>query len=90
MQKLLIKKLLISKDSFSIQDKHDDYNSGPNSSILQDSCIIIIIIIIIIFYDVIFKFYNEHPEKKKILDHSVTYKHLDILLFAKQVTTTII
>ena len=60
MQKLLIKKLLISKDSFSIQDKYDDYNSGPNSSILQDSCIIIII-----FYDVIFKFYNEHPKKKK-------------------------
>jgi hypothetical protein len=42
MEKLLIKKLLIPKYLFSTQDKHDDYNSGPNYFIPQDSCIIII------------------------------------------------
>ena len=73
MEKFLIKKSLIPKDSSSTQDKHDDYNSRPNSSIPQDSCVIIIIIIIIIifylffffffFCDVIFKFCNEHSGK---------------------------
>ena len=57
MEKFLIKKSLILKDSSSTQDKQDDYNSRPNSSILQDSCIIIINFF---FGDVIFKFCNEH------------------------------
>ncbi len=39
-----MKKSLIPKYSSFTQDKHDDYNSISNSSILQDSCIIIIII----------------------------------------------
>jgi hypothetical protein len=45
VEKYLINKLLIPKDSSSIKDKYDDYNNIPNSSILQDSCIIIIIIL---------------------------------------------
>ena len=44
MKKFLIKKSFIPKYSSSTQEKHDDYNSRPNSSIPQDSCIIIIII----------------------------------------------
>ncbi len=67
MEKFSIKKSLTPKDSFSTQNKYDDYNSIPNSSIPQDSCIIIIIIIIIIlflvFCDIIFKFCNEHLGK---------------------------
>ena len=72
MEKFLIKKSLIPKDSFSTQDKHDDYNSRPNSSIPQDSCVIIIIIyffILFFFCDVIFKFCNEHPEKNSCNRH---------------------
>ena len=42
MEKFLIKKSLILKNSSSTQDKQDDYNSRPNSFIPQDSCIIII------------------------------------------------
>jgi hypothetical protein len=45
VEKFLIKKSLISKDSSSTQDKHYDYNNIPKSSILQDSCIIIMIIL---------------------------------------------
>jgi hypothetical protein len=40
MVKFLIKKSLIPKDLSSIQNKHDNYNSKPNSFIPQDSCII--------------------------------------------------
>ena len=59
MKKFLIKKSFIPKYSSSTQEKHDDYNSRPNSSIPQDSCIIIIIIIF--FCNVIFKFCIKHP-----------------------------
>ena len=45
MEKFLIKKSFIPKYSSSTQDKHNDYNSRPNSSTSQDSYIIIIIII---------------------------------------------
>ena len=61
MEKILINKSIILKDSSSTQDKYDDYNSRPNSSILQDPCIIIIIIFL--FCDVIFKFCNKHLRK---------------------------
>ena len=64
MEKFLIKKLLILNNSSFTQNKQNDYNSIPNSSIPQDSCIIIIIIC-----DVIFKFCNEHPEKNSWSRH---------------------
>ena len=50
MEKFLIKKSLIPKDSSSTQNKHDDYNSKPNSSIPQDSCIITIIYFILFYF----------------------------------------
>ena len=45
----MINKSLISKNSFYIQNKYDDYNSKPNSSILQNLYIISIIIFVITF-----------------------------------------
>ena len=49
VEKFMINKSLISKNSFYIQNKYDDYNSKPNSSILQNLYIISIIIFVITF-----------------------------------------
>ena len=71
----MIKKSSILKDSSSIQDKQDDYNSRPNSSIPQDSCIIIINFF---FCNVIFKFFNEHSGAA--IDCNINYGcHVNIL-----------
>ena len=76
MEKFLIKKSLIPKDSSSTQDKQDDYNSKPNSSIPQDSCIIIIIFFLFFFCDVIFKFCNEYPKKNSWSRHCSQVTHI--------------
>ena len=59
MEKFFIRNSIL-KNTSSTQDKNDDYNSRPNSSIPQDSCIIIIILFYFLFFcDVC----NDHPKK---------------------------
>ena len=51
---------------------------------------VLLLLLLLLFFMMLYLSFITNTLKKKILDHSVTYKHLDILLFAKQVTTTII